>query len=447
MSTEGPPTENLYVQNLPHDITEQTIQQIFAAVGYRVAQSKVLKAQTPGATCVAMVRFESKEEAMKVRDNFDGTLLPGFDKPLLIRYAGNKPAAAAQTPVQLTDGNYGRAPMENTVVNGGKGGSQPYTKAAPEPSDNIYIKGLPPVADEAFVRELFGSYGTVTQCKVLRKNAGEPCHALVRFSSIDEATTIKSQLNGGILEGSTDKLSIEFAAKKKGTDWQGAASWGAEGKGSGSWGKGGFDPAMMGNSSGSWGKGGFDPAMMGNSSGSWGKGGLDPAMMGNSSGSWGKGSFEPANFLGDGGAKGGMKGSGMTGKDGGMMGCSMKGETWGQTTGMEAVVSGFKASGILPGSGAEKNGDTALYVSGLPHDCENYHLYQLFAPFGPIALGGVTAVKNPDGSCKGIGFINYLDWSSLDRASQALDGAPMPNGQPLKVQAKTKKGPGAATAW
>lgn len=287
MSTESSLTNNLYVENLPHDITEDTIEQIFAAVGYGVAQCKVLKSPIPGATCVAMVRFKTTEEAKLVRENFDGTMLPGFEKPLQIRYAGSKPD---------TSGGYGKA--EKPAWNGEKGGSQPYAaaKPPPEPSDNVYVRGLPPVADDAFAKELFGQFGTVIQCKVMTRSFNEPRHALIRFASIDEATKIISQLNGGVLEGSNDKLIIEYAARKTGTsDWQGAGSWGKGGGGDG------------------------------------GAGGVDPAMMG-----------MIANLLAaDGGAKGGMKGADMKGKGS----ASKGGKGWADaSSGMDEVVNGDRKS-------------------------------------------------------------------------------------------------------
>eukprot|EP00930_Biecheleria_cincta_P101379 TRINITY_DN93023_c0_g1_i1.p1 TRINITY_DN93023_c0_g1~~TRINITY_DN93023_c0_g1_i1.p1 ORF type:complete len:341 (-),score=49.88 TRINITY_DN93023_c0_g1_i1:53-1075(-) len=230
----------LYIQNMPLDVTEETIKQIFAAVGYRVQQSKVLQGK-------AMVRFESPAEAKLVLESFDGTLLPGFDNPLQIRYAsrpgGAQPAARPagvipMPPVAGGCGGYGKFPVAKPPALTQPGWGQPYGQpygqvqpavpavpaipavpavagSDPQPTDNLYIKGLPPTADEAFVKELFNQYSTVTTCKVLRRHPGEPCHALVRFQTVEAATSIKNQLDGGILEGHTNALEIKYATQKK----------------------------------------------------------------------------------------------------------------------------------------------------------------------------------------------------------------------------------------
>lgn len=204
-------------------MTEETLSQIFAAVGYTVVQAKVLPNNAEPGTCVALVRFETTQAAQTVLENFNGVSLPGFEKPLEIRYAGKPPAAAAQ-PAALPFGalgGYGKSPMAASL--GQQVASQPYGSfpsvpgngvKKPTSSDNLYIKGLPPTSDEAFVSQLFGQYGTVRATKVLRRNPGEACHALVRFSSVEEALVVKSQLDGGVLEGFSTPLEIGFAIEK-----------------------------------------------------------------------------------------------------------------------------------------------------------------------------------------------------------------------------------------
>eukprot|EP00930_Biecheleria_cincta_P084388 TRINITY_DN73873_c0_g1_i1.p1 TRINITY_DN73873_c0_g1~~TRINITY_DN73873_c0_g1_i1.p1 ORF type:complete len:324 (+),score=50.34 TRINITY_DN73873_c0_g1_i1:65-973(+) len=225
------PSNNLYFQNLPPDMTEETLTQILAAVGFTVAQAKVLPNNTPAGmgTCVALLRFESTQEAQTVLENFNGVSLPGFEKPLEIRFAGKPPVTAAQ-PAALPFGalgalgGYGKSPM--AAMLGQQVASSPYGRLPsvpgntgnavrkPSSSDNLYIKGLPPTSDESFVGQLFGQYGTVRATKVLRRNPGDACHALVRFSSVEEAVMVKSQLDGGVLEGFSTPLEIGFAIEK-----------------------------------------------------------------------------------------------------------------------------------------------------------------------------------------------------------------------------------------
>merc|ERR1712110_1055780 len=83
----------------------------------------------------------------------------------------------------------------------------------------------------------------------------------------------------------------------------------------------------------------------------------------------------------------------------------------------------FEASGALPGgTGFNNNEQIALYINGLPGTCTDLHLYRLFAPFGPIAPKGVRAVTGPDGSCKGFGFVNYLDINAAQNAIMIMNG-------------------------
>jgi len=212
--------DNLYFQNLPGDMTSETLSSIFTAIGYTVTQAKVMPPTKPGvSTSAAMVRFASSDEAKFVLDNFNGTSLPGFEKPLSISYAtkpggaspypqGSGPAAmAAALAAMMGGGGYGKAPVAKPAMFG-----MPFAKT--EASNNLYVKGLPGTSDEAFVEELFNQYGTVQTVKVLKKGEGPNCHALVRFASDEEATTIISTLNGGMLEGFTTALEISYAQAK-----------------------------------------------------------------------------------------------------------------------------------------------------------------------------------------------------------------------------------------
>merc|ERR1711862_979057 len=70
---------------------------------------------------------------------------------------------------------------------------------------------------------------------------------------------------------------------------------------------------------------------------------------------------------------------------------------------------------------------------------QDLHLYKMFSSFGAIAPKGVRAMLNrEDGTCRGIGFINFLESEAAQAAIVALDGAVLPNGKNLAV--KIKKG-------
>eukprot|EP00444_Apocalathium_aciculiferum_P030642 CAMPEP_0183426812 /NCGR_PEP_ID=MMETSP0370-20130417/39913_1 /TAXON_ID=268820 /ORGANISM="Peridinium aciculiferum, Strain PAER-2" /LENGTH=254 /DNA_ID=CAMNT_0025611277 /DNA_START=74 /DNA_END=838 /DNA_ORIENTATION=+ len=165
-------------------------------------------------------------------------------------------------------------------------------------------------------------------------------------------------------------------------------------------------------------------------------------------------------------ASSGGKGKGKEGGSGGgerwtpygdKGGCGDKGGSWspkgswdkggggkgGKGSGNIAVLKkGLQYAGVLPG-GKWTNDENALFIGGLPTDTTDGDLYEIFAPFGAIPTRGVRAMTNPDGTCKGIGFINFLENASAQNAIATLNGTMMPDGTALKVSIKAvSKGPG-----
>merc|ERR1740117_2847350 len=95
---------------------------------------------------------------------------------------------------------------------GDKGG-----KSDPEPSDNLYIKGLPVGSDEQTLRTIFGAYGAVTSCKVLSQPDGAvTAAAMVRMGTLDQATWMVQNLNGNIPQGLTDPILVKYATQSGG---------------------------------------------------------------------------------------------------------------------------------------------------------------------------------------------------------------------------------------
>mmetsp|Transcript_8035 Transcript_8035/g.19953 ORF Transcript_8035/g.19953 Transcript_8035/m.19953 type:complete len:449 (+) Transcript_8035:65-1411(+) len=297
---EAPPCDNLYVQNLPADITEDRLKSVFG--GGVVKQCKVLPSKNPGqSTCVALVRFESVEAAQFVRETMDGQVLPGLDMPVTLRYnAGKSKAQGKGDSWGWGDswgkgGGYGKAacgkggaeqfsPYGGAGDSGGKGG-----KGEAPPGDNLYITGLPNGVDEEFMKALLGEFGTIVQCKVMPSKDGVQTHSMVRFQSVEEATYVKENCSGQMIEGTTTPIKIDFAYKKDTT-----ASWNGGGKG---W--GGSGGGVQGGGGGG-GKGKGAPK-----GGEWW-----PAAKG---GGWGMDSWGGDDWWGGGGFDG-WKGYG--GKDG-----------------------------------------------------------------------------------------------------------------------------------
>jgi len=281
---------------------------------------------------------------------------------------------------------------------------------AETPSDNVWIGDLPPELEKAQLDQVFGAYGTITQSKLMPpKNPGQKAQAMIRFSSVEEAKWIVESLNGNLVEGLPEepiKAAFAWNNQNKGGDKGGDKgggkvggkgggpynSWGGKGDQGGGWNKGG------GDQDGGWNKGGGD--------GGWNKGGGD--------GGWNKG----------GGWDGG-KGKG--GKKGGPSDISMV---------KQAAKELFKQS---LGESWKIPDDQQVFVGNLPPDTKDEDLYGLFAPFGAIAPTGVKAMMNPDGTCKGYGFVDFLSNESALNAVTVLSSLQTWDGGKLQLNLKTQK--------
>merc|ERR1719188_1716780 len=95
---------------------------------------------------------------------------------------------------------------------------------------------------------------------------------------------------------------------------------------------------------------------------------------------------------------------------------------------MKDVIRTLEKSGGLPGGVPGQNNHlaTSLYVQGLPPDCRDADLYKLFNPFGALMPGGVRTMLKEDGSCKGIGFVNFQEMEAAQAAIEAFNGINLP---------------------
>jgi len=291
--------------------------------------------------------------------------------------------------------------------------------ATQEASDNLYVADLPAGIDDETLKTVFQAYGVVVQHKILpNPQIGGKTAAMIRFQSVEEAQWIVENLHGNIPQGLSDPVKVRFAdtpaqkAQKRGMG--GAGAWGQDkgydkgyGKAAGKTSTVRADPYAA---AGGWGaKGGGKDA-------GWG---AAPAWGGKDAGK-GKGkapaAFQPAFDAGKG-----------------------KGKGKGKSVGIKVLTNGLLEAQALPGAGSMDNDTNALYIAGLPNDTQDVDLYRIFAPFGAIAPKGVRAMVHPDGTCKGFGFVNYLDPSSLQSAISTLNGTQMPDGNTLTVKAKDPK--------
>jgi len=267
------------------------------------------------------------------------------------------------------------------------------------PSDNLYVSGLPDEFDNSSVQQFFGAIGNVVQCKSFGNG-----YALVRFSSADEATNVKTSLTGQKPVGCAQPLRLTYAQSSEKKDWvcprcgdlqfqkntqcrlcgcprpQGAgpgevavATPGAEGTV--------LAPQNL--------------AMLP----SFGKAAKGKGKVGGSS------------------PYGGGKGKGI--KDGPK--CSI------QDFIDELIVGGLPGGDYNP----EAN---CVYVGGLPKDTTTKHMYEIFAAFGSIPPRGTRVDTSLEGECSGFGFVNFNEAASAEMAVMALNGIVLNDGQTFEVR-------------
>eukprot|EP00930_Biecheleria_cincta_P106092 TRINITY_DN9934_c0_g1_i1.p1 TRINITY_DN9934_c0_g1~~TRINITY_DN9934_c0_g1_i1.p1 ORF type:complete len:321 (-),score=59.48 TRINITY_DN9934_c0_g1_i1:312-1274(-) len=311
----------------------------------------------------------------------------------------------------------------------------------PPPGDNLYVADLPGGIDDSTLKTIFSAYGAIQSHKILTNpTPGSKCAAMIRFSTVEEASWIVENLNGNIPQGLTEPVKVRFAFSPQQKNEYQAGKSGAQ-KGAAGWPEGGAKGGSLqdgGAKGGGWQNGGANGGWQ--SGGSWG---------GKDGGGWkgGGGAGKDAGWQ-PGGKGGGWQGGGKAaegknswsepyptkGKDG-----KANGKGKGKECSIRILHNGLIEAQALPGCDTMSNDFNALFISGLPSDSTDVDLYKIFSPFGAIPPKGVRAMMHPDGTCKGFGFVNYLDPKCMEVAMTTLNGTQMPDGSVLTIKPKDAK--------
>jgi len=263
---------------------------------------------------------------------------------------------------------------------GGKGKGKFVPQVEAEPSDNLYIKGLPVDFTQDQAREVFGAYGTVVTCKVMPY--ANDASALLRMGSIDMATWMVENLDGNMPQGLATVVSVRYAdsAITKAKKMQGvmACMPGADEQ------QGVYNPAF--GKAGGKGKG--------DKSSPYGQGKGGKVQYGN---------MDP-NLDPD------IK----TAVDSAIMNLGGKGRK------------------RIAHEGDESN----LYVKDLPGSIDECYIYKLFSPFG--ALESVM-LKKGDNDAWAIAFVKYMTNEDAAKAILGLTNCLLPDGSMPKVSIKVSK--------
>lgn len=310
-----------------------------------------------------------------------------------------------------------------------------------EPSDNLYVMGLPEAFDTDSVQQFFGAIGTVTQCKSFGNG-----YALVRFATVQEAMTVKLSLSGQKPIGCTKPLVITFAVSEKKNDWtcprcgdlqfqkntqcrmcgcprpQGADEMGALA----------LAPVAVLPGMPKYAEGGdWTCASCGDLQF---KRNTSCRLCGTPAPGAGGAAADTASLPMFGKAKGKGKAVGAVNP---YPAADAKGKGTGKVKGgpMCSIVDFISEliTGGLPGGDVSPD-TNCIFVSGLPPDCTNENLYQIFATFGPMPPKGGRIDKDATGACAGSAFVNFIEGASADMAVMALNGIALSDGQQLNIR-------------
>lgn len=224
----GSPSPNLHLKGLPAGAGAETIRAIFSAYG--TVTSCTLLPPLPGASDICcLLSMGSTGQAKWLVDNVNGNMPLGLTDPITIRFADSAAnatgvgaeAAVAEAALTLAASmaNLGSTTTAITpwqpIPNDSAQATWPGMDDD-QPSDNLYMKGLPLDTTEGALRGIFSAYGNVVSCKVL-PSQGTDVAALVRMGSTAEAQWLVDNVNGNIPQGlpTSRPVTIKFANNSK----------------------------------------------------------------------------------------------------------------------------------------------------------------------------------------------------------------------------------------
>ncbi|XP_022992674.1 polyadenylate-binding protein 3-like [Cucurbita maxima] len=165
---------NVYVKNLPENMTEDGLKNLFGVHG--TITSVIVRTDSNGKSKgFGFVNFENAASAADAVEKLNGTLI-GEDKILYVGKAQRK----AEREAELKEKFERDRKIRFDKLQGA----------------NLYIKNLDDHIDDEKLKELFSEYGTITSCKVmLDENGVSKGTGFVAFSSPDDAARAINEMN------------------------------------------------------------------------------------------------------------------------------------------------------------------------------------------------------------------------------------------------------------
>jgi len=391
----GKSQTNLIINYLPQTLTDEEFTSMFESIGPLNASKIVRDRHTGYSYGFGFVDFVSEADAMRAVDTLNGLHLQ--NKRIKVAFA-------------RTGDNI-------------KGG-------------NLYVRNLPVDMNQDQVHEIFTPYGTVVQCRVLTDQGTGMSKGIgfVLFETRNQAQEAIDSLNGHVLEGYHETLSVQFAEDNKGKARPPAVIISSRGRGAypTPGGRGGFGGASRGGG-GFGGRGGFGGVRGGGGYGVPGRGRGTRGGYGVA-----RGAFNGGTATYDNGYESNY-GPIRTQNQNRFRYNPMSGGGGGAS--YNSGYTSFNGNGAGAGAGAgqeaaEEEG-YVLFAYNIGAETDERGLWQLFSPFGIVQKVNVIR-DGQKGTGKGYGFVTMSNYHEATNAIQALDGYRF-TGKPLQVSFKTKK--------
>jgi ELAV like protein 2/3/4 len=196
-------------------MTEDFVKEIFGAYG-GISSVKVLSTPEGADNSAALVRFRDQAQATWLVENLNGNIPKGLSTPVIVRYANPGPGkgegkgAAGGDPRYSPYGKGGAAPVVLPVA------PLPINTTGEEGS-NLYIRGLPPQADDLYLYKVFAPIGAILSVKSVNSPEKGGCagYGFVKYATLEEANKAISLLNSTPLpDGTMLQVSVKTPGGK-----------------------------------------------------------------------------------------------------------------------------------------------------------------------------------------------------------------------------------------
>lgn len=185
-SGKGPQYTNLFVKNFVSDFNEEELKKKFSQYGH-ISSCYFPKDEENNLKGFCFICFEKSENAVKALDALNGLTLKDGTKLYVRR--GLKKNERAQELLRIKEEKKREryAEMKNT---------------------NLYVKNLPESATEDMLKEIFGKFGNITSCKIMKDEQGNSKKfGFVCFENQEQASKALS-LNNTIIDNKAIYVAI-----------------------------------------------------------------------------------------------------------------------------------------------------------------------------------------------------------------------------------------------